>query len=227
MPMPGMPMAPQAGMPMPGAPMGAVPQQAMVPQGQQGMAGAWWEHEVVFCRRKILAIRPTFEIFDPQGKPILFCQQKFSVKDDIRVYHDKSQQTQILGIKARSVVDWAGVFDVTDTASGQILGAFRRKGWRSMLRDEWDILNNNGQPVGKILESGVAIMRRIFKFLPYKFDFLLNGQKVGFFHQHFSFFGYKATMSMQADPNRMFDRRLAMAGAMLLMAVEAREDANR
>jgi hypothetical protein len=202
--------------------------QAMVPFGPQGMAQAWYAHNVTTCRRKILAIAPTFEIFDEMGKPIVFCQEKlFKIKDDIRIYADPSKQVELLRIGQRNVMDWAGIFDVTDPATGQRIGVLRRKGWRSFARDEWHIHDAYDQPIGKIVETGNALLRRIFKFLPYTFAFYFENRTVGTFNQHFTWFGYKATMDITYWQGVPYDRRMAFAGALLLMAVEAKEDANR
>jgi uncharacterized protein YxjI len=192
------------------------------------MASVWHAHSVVSCRKKILSIAPTFEIFDLQGTPLVFCQEKlFKIKDDIRIYSDSSKKVELLRIKQRNIMDWAGLFDVFDATTNAKLGAFRRKGWRSWVRDEWHLLDANDQQIGTILETGNAFLRRIFKFLPYTFAFNLSGQQVGTFNQSFSFIGYKATMDISGWQGGPFDRRMAFAGALLLMAVEAKEDANR
>jgi hypothetical protein len=204
------------------------PGQAMVPAAPQGMSAVWFAHNVVMCRRKILSIAPTFEIFDQAGAPLVFCQEKlFKVKDDIRIYSDSSKRVELLHIRQRNIMDWAGVFDVIDPQSGYKIGVFRRKGWRSFMRDEWQILDPNDNAVGRILETGTPFLRRIFKFLPYTFSFSFGNQVVGTFNQHFTFIGYKATMDVTPWQGVPFDRRLAFAAALLLMAIEAKEDASR
>jgi uncharacterized protein YxjI len=205
------------------------PQQAMAPYQPQGMAQMWHQQNVVLCKRKILAIAPTFEIFDPTGqRPIVFCQEKlFKIKDDIRIFSDSSKKVELLRIKQRNIMDWAGIFDVTDPANGQKLGAWKRKGWRSFARDEWMMCDANDQQVGRIIETGGAIWRRFFKFLPYTFDFEVMSQVVGTFDQAFTFVGYKATMDITRWQGAPVDRRMAFAGALLLMAIEAKEDASR
>jgi len=192
------------------------------------MASIWHAHNVVSCRKKILAIAPTFEIFDIQGTPLVFCQEKlFKIKDDIRIYSDSSKNVELLRIKQRNIMDFVGVFDAIDPATNAKIGALRRKGWRSWMRDEWHLLNTDDQQVGTLLETGNAFLRRIFKFLPYTFAFNVGEQQVGTFIQHFAFFGYKATMDVTGWQAGPLDRRMAFAGALLLMAVEAKEDANR
>jgi len=201
---------------------------AMVPAGERAMAGLWHGHDIVLCKKKILAISPTFEIFDAAGTPLLYCQEKlFKIKDDIRIYSDSSKQVELLRIRQRNIMDWAGLFDVIDPGSGAKIGALRRKGWRSFLRDEWHLLDANDQQVGSVLETGIPILRRFFKILPYTFGFNLSGQDVGSFNQHFTLFGYKATMDVSTWQTGPLDRRMAFAAALLLMAVEAKEDAGR
>ena len=135
------------------------PGQAMVPMGPQGMAAVWHAHNVVTCKRKVLSIAPAFEIFDQAGTPIVFCQEKlFKIKDDIRIYSDSSKRVELLHIRQRNIMDWAGVFDVIDPQSGYKIGVFRRKGWRSFMRDEWQILDVNDNPVGRILETGTPFL---------------------------------------------------------------------
>jgi len=198
---------------------------SLVPATSQALAKPWTEHDQVFCRRKILAIKPTFEIFDAQGQPLLYCQEKlFKLKDDIRIYAGPSKEVELLRIKQRNVLDFAAVFDVVDSASGEKLGGLRRKGWRSFLRDEWHVLDAQDQQVGSVLESGPALLRRFIKLLPYTFDFIIGGQKVGSFNQHFSLFTYKATMELGAWKGQPIDRRMAFAAALLLMAIESKED---
>jgi hypothetical protein len=188
----------------------------------------WAGHNIMSCRRKVFALAPTFEIFDAQGASLVYCQEKiFKIKDDIRIFSDSSKTTELLRIQQRNIIDWAGVFDVVDSATGAKLGGFRRKGWRSMFRDEWEIMDANDMPIGKILETGSAFLRRIFKFLPYTFAFHIGEQQVGAFDQEFAFFTYKATMDITAWRNPQYDRRLAFAAALLLMAVEAKEDRGR
>ena len=54
-----------------------------------------------------------------------------------------------------------------------------------------------------------------------------GNQTIGTFDQHFTFIGYKATMDIGAWQGGPLDRRLAFAAALLLMAIEAKEDASR
>jgi len=78
------------------------------------------------------------------GNLVMFSEQKmFRWKEDIRVYADESKMREVLSIKARQIMDFYAAYDVVDTEMNQKVGALRRKGWRSMVRDEWEVLACN------------------------------------------------------------------------------------
>ena len=81
--------------------------------------------------------------------------------------------------------------------------------------------------MGTIQEDS-ALMATLRRFLtnliPQNYDFLIGGQKVGDFRQHFNPFVYHATMDLSADQSRKLDRRLALAAGILLLAIEGRQD---
>lgn len=192
--------------------------------GQEIGRPVWWAHDRVLLRRKVLAIAPQFHIFDMQGGSLLYCHQKlFRLKEDIRVYSDTTKAHEILIIRARQVIDFSAAYDVIDAQANQKVGALRRRGWKSLVKDEWDILDPHDQPIGKVIEEGPALLRRFLTFLPQKFGFWLNNVRVGGMRQFFNPFVFKAEMELLGDPQRSFDRRLAMATGLLLMAVEGRQ----
>jgi len=189
------------------------------------LAKVWLSHDTVLCQRPFLSLAPTFEFFDPDGKALLFCKAKvFAIKDDIRMFSDASQQTEVLRIKQRNILEAAGVFDLFDSATDQKVGVLRRHLGGYFGGYTWSLLDANDQPLGLIEETGGKLWRRLFKLLPYSFAFRLGEQEVGTFTQHFSLFRYKATLDLSAARGTPFDRRLAFAGALLLMAVEAKQD---
>mgnify|MGYP006362763603 FL=1 len=88
-------------------------------------------------KRQVFALAGKFRFFAPNGQLVLFSEQKmFKLREDIRVYSDESKTQEILMIKARQIIDFSAAFDVVDSAAGQKIGALRRKGLGSILRDE-------------------------------------------------------------------------------------------
>jgi len=185
----------------------------------------WWHVDKVVMRRKVLAIAPQFHIFDMSGAMLLYCHQKlFKLKEDIRVYADESKQTEILTIKARSIIDFSAAYDVVDAQTQERVGVLRRRGWKSILRDEWHILDAGEQHIGTLQESGAAWLRRVLSFLPQRYELRLGEEVVGHIRQYWNPFVFKAEMDLGADALRRLDRRLALAAGLLLMAIDRRQN---
>ena len=83
-----------------------------------------------------------FRLYDTSGSLLFFVKQKaFKLKEEITVFADEGQTDAQLTIKARSVMDVSATYDVTDAKSGDAVGAMKREGLKSFLRDEWTILD--------------------------------------------------------------------------------------
>ncbi len=180
------------------------------------------------ARRKVLAaFTPKFHVYDPMGNLVAYVEQKaFKLKEDITVFGDEQKTRPLLKIKARQILDISAAYDVTDAASGQKVGALRRKGLKSILRDEWTVLDVTDKEIGKIEEDS-ALMATLRRFLsnliPQSFHVEMQGQPAGIIKQHFNPFVLKHTVDLSADTGRRFDRRLALAAVVLLLAIEGRQ----
>ena len=54
----------------------------------------------------------------PAGPPAAFVRQKrLAIKEDIRFFADEDESQELFRIKARSMIDIGGRYDVTDAAS--------------------------------------------------------------------------------------------------------------
>lgn len=101
---------------------------------------------------KILALTGQIYVRDASGMLVAFVKQKFlKLKEDINIYADE-QQTQLLyNIKADRIIDWSAKYTFTD-ANGQVLGAVKRQGMRSIWRASYDIFNASDSILMKINE---------------------------------------------------------------------------
>jgi len=180
------------------------------------------------ARKKVLtAFTPKFHIYDPQEQLVAYVEQKaFKLKEDITVFADEQKQRPLLTIKARQVLDIAATYDVTDARTGAKVGALRRKGLKSILRDEWTVLDAADQELGLVQEDS-ALMATLRRFLsnliPQNFHLTVQGRPAGVIKQHFNPFVLKHTVDLTADTGRQFDRRLALAAVVLLLAIEGRQ----
>lgn len=178
-------------------------------------------------KRQVFALTGKFRVYDPAGRLLLFSEQKmFRLREDIRVYADEAKTQEVLGIKARQIVDFSAAFDVIDSVSGQKVGALRRKGLASMLRDEWEILDVNDNVRGKLIEDslGLALLRRLLTSLvPQNYDLLFGETRMADYRQNFNPFTYQLNIDFSMDAAGQLDRRLGIAAGILLAAIEGRQ----
>ncbi len=179
-------------------------------------------------RRKVFKLAGgAFHIFDPHGQLVMYSHMKaFKLKEDIRLYTGEDKQHELLAIHARQVLDISATYDVTDSSTGEKVGALRRKGVRSLLRDEWLLLDSFDREIGLVREDsmGKALLRRFLtNLVPQSFDAVMNGQTVATFRQNFNPFVLKLTVDFSTDQGRLLDRRLGLAAALLLCAIEGRQ----
>ncbi len=161
------------------------------------------------------------------GRPLYFVHLKaFKLKEDITVYADEAQTQPLLSIKARQVLDFSALYDVLDVTNGQRVGILRRKGMKSILRDEWEILDPAEQVIGIIQEDSMllALLRRFLSgLIPQQYHLSLHGQPVAQVIGTWNPFLVKHTMDLSTDPGHKLDRRLAVAISVLLMAIEGKQ----
>jgi len=178
-------------------------------------------------KRQVFAVAGKFRFYDPSGRLVLFSEQKmFKLREDIRVYADESKTQEVLMIKARQIVDFSAAYDVVDTATGQKVGALRRKGLASLLRDEWEVLDVGDNVVGKLFEDsmGLALLRRFLSgLIPQNYDITLGTDRVADLKQAFNPFAYQLNIDFTMDISRRLDRRLGIAAGILLAAIEGRQ----
>jgi len=185
------------------------------------------EQTRLLLRQKITVMvnQYTVHLAEPDGTPgpvVAFAEQKrLALKEQVTVYTDESRSRVLTGFKARTVVDFAGEYDVVDEA-GKPIGKFWKRGMRSLLRSTWH-LQQPGLPTltGQERNPVVAVLRRFvdaLSWLPYHFDFSI-GASIAFPVD--SRWGIRDTYLINVRDPRL-DRRLVIAMAIALDALEGR-----
>ncbi len=182
-------------------------------------------------RKKVFKIfGDAFHIYDPDGEVVLYSKLKaFKLKEDIRLYTDESMDTEVLRIRTKSIWDISGTYDVFDPIADETVGALRRKGLKSLLKDEWVFLDANGNELGLIKEDSTlkAIVRRVVDdlafLMPQAFHAEVDGQRVAFYRQNFNPFIKKIAIDFTPDTGNVLDPRLGLAAAVLLCAIEGKQ----
>jgi uncharacterized protein YxjI len=180
-------------------------------------------------KRQAIALTGKFRFYDPAGRLVLFSEQKmFRLREDIRVYDSEDKSREVLSIKARQIMDFSAAYDVVDTELNQKVGVLRRKGLRSILRDEWEVLDADDRIIGQLFEDsvGMALLRRLLlgSWLPQNYDLTVGETRVADLKQNFNLFRYELNLDFSMDTMHRLDRRVGIAAGILLAAVEGKQD---
>jgi hypothetical protein len=188
--------------------------------------------DTYYLRKKVLKlVGGAFHLRDASGTLVAFCEQKaFKLKEDVRVFADEAKTKELLSIQARKRLDISSAYDVTDSVTGEKVGAVQRKGMKSMVRDEWHFLDANEAIIAVLVEDSMmlALLRRfVANLIPQRYDVLqpdLNGTKVASLQGNFNPFIYKLEVKFGGGAQSAPDRRLIIAAAMLLAAIEGKQE---
>ncbi len=179
-------------------------------------------------------IRPIANLYriSTDGQPVAFVRQKkLALKEDIRFFADESETTELFRIKARAMLELGGRYDVT-TPDGERIGAVEKVFGRSLLRSTWRVRDAAEVEVAVVQErsQAVAIIRRLVDFvpwvgefipIPYHFTFAGDGGELGELRRKLSVRD-RYVLDLSADAERRLDRRVAIALAVTLDALQGR-----
>jgi len=185
-------------------------------------------HTRYLLKRQVFALTGRFRVYAPDGSLALFSEQKmFRLREDIRLYADEGKVQELLWIQARQIIDFSAAYDVVDSTTGVKIGGLRRRGVRSMFRDTWDFMDAADQPLGVLTEDSLALglLRRFLlgSLLPQNYDVRIGETRVADLRQRFNLFRYELEVDFSFDPSNRLDRRLGLAAAILLAAIEGKQ----
>jgi uncharacterized protein YxjI len=178
-------------------------------------------------------IRPMVNLYRISAgpTPIAFVRQKrMAIKEDIRFFADENEARELWRIKARSLMEFGGRYDVT-TPEGERIGVLGKVFGKSLLRSTWSIMDADEQEIAVAKERSVpiAIIRRVIDAVPYgdfvpiPFHFTIDdGERhVGDLNRRF---GVRDTydLDVSGDVERRIDRRLAVSLGIALDALQSR-----
>lgn len=198
-----------------------------------------------FIRQRIRPMVNQYEVStlgddgESAGAPVCFVQQRrMKLKEDLRAYADSSKEREVFRIKAHQVWDPRARYGVTGP-DGEEIGELGKVFGKSLMRSTWKLFDRGGQEIGWARENSVtiAILRRIIGLfslipligelialipIPYHFEYFLGEERrIG---QLTRKIGLRDTylFDLSGDSERVVDRRLALALAVGMDALQAR-----
>ena len=125
-------------------------------------------------------------------------------------------------------MDFAAAYDVIDSQTRMKVGVLRRKGLKSIVQDEWEVLDASDQQIGILHEDSLALamLRRFLlgSFLPQNYDLLIGQTRVADIRQRFNLFRYELDIDLSLDTANRLDHRLGVAAGILLATIEGRQE---
>ena len=178
-------------------------------------------------------IRPIANLYSisAHGTPVAFVRQKkLAIKEDIRFFADADEAEELFRIKARAVLELGGRYDVA-APDGERIGTLEKVFGRSLIRSTWRVLDGSEAQIAVVQERSlpIAALRRLIDFVPYGemipilFHFTIDagGEHLGDFTRAWGIRD-RYTLDLSGDPARRLDRRLAVALAIALDALQSR-----
>ena len=178
-------------------------------------------------------IRPMVNLYriSARGVPVALVRQKrMAIKEDIRFLRDENESEELFRIKARSLMEFGGRYDVT-TPEGEKIGVLGKVFGKSLLRSTWSIMDANEQELAIAKERSQfwAIVRRVIDAVPYG-DFvpIVFHFRIDRGEQHLGDFTRalgmrdRYTLDLANDQEGTIDRRLGIALAIALDALQSR-----
>jgi uncharacterized protein YxjI len=199
-------------------------------------------HDRFLMRQRFAPVINRYEFFVPgadvdrPGQPICFVeQQRFKFKEDIRFYADEGKGVELMRIKARQRFDPRARYDVADADGGKI-GEIQKVFGKSLLRSTYRLYDAGGAEVATASEKSIAValVRRVVGLIPYlevvadwlpipyHFDFRRGDELLGTHSRRAWKIRDVYTIDMHGDPDRTVDRRLILAIAVGMDALQAR-----
>jgi uncharacterized protein YxjI len=193
------------------------------------------QHDQFVLRQRIKLVINQYEFSLADGEPP-FCfveQARFKFKEDIRFYADDSKAVELLRIKARQRFDPRATYDITGP-DGTKIGEIQKVFGASLLRSTFAIRDSSSEIRAREKSLAVALFRRLIGFvpyiggyadwlpIPYHFTFERDGKEVGVHRRRIGKFRDVYDIDFTADPERTVDRRMVLAAAVGMDALQAR-----
>jgi len=193
----------------------------------QGLHPVFQRNYYLFRRKVFKLFGGAFHVYDERKQLLFYGRQKaFKLREDFRVYADTAMTTELLTILTPQILDISATYGVRDATTGEVVGALKRKGLKSIVKDEWLFLAPDGREIGRLKESSTmrALLTRLNNLIPQSYVVLTaNQRQVATIRQRFNPFVLKYDVSIpEAQP--AIDRRLLIAAGILLAGIEGRQE---
>jgi uncharacterized protein YxjI len=169
-----------------------------------------------------------------EGEPLLFVKQKrMKIKEDIRFRTAPDAPDHLFMIKSKTVFEFRGRHEVLDDR-GEVIGSLEKDFGKSLLRSHWRVRDAAGDELFEAHESSwlIALVRRfadllgdiasLLTWLPFNFTFKRADAAVGSYQRVLGKLRDRYVLDIDREAMQGVDRRLVIAFAVALDALQDR-----
>jgi hypothetical protein len=184
-----------------------------------------FEHAAYTLVRPLFSL--TFQritrVYAPDGRLAAVVEHPFfALRSELIVYSDEARLVPLFVVRTRRLATIDREHDLLDPG-GARLGCLRTRGFASLLRDQWDILDDRDAIAGEMVEEGPALWRRFIRLIPGQHRIDLGNRTVARVRQEFSLFRriFHLHILPVEDP---IEPRFAIACALVAMLADLRRE---
>jgi len=178
--------------------------------------------EEFIIEQKIFTLGKKYFIKDHERNKVGYCEKGSMFKDGLTVYKDRGKSEELFRIKQKSLTKFTGLFKVLSPEE-KTIGYLKRRGFRSVVRDEWTLLDPKKDKVGSAKSDYVLkdlVRMKYLKSIPYRYTIHQGERKIGVYKQRLTLLKNSYKLQMKEDPYEKIDRRSLLSLAICLDAVE-------
>ncbi|MGZ5242445.1 MAG: hypothetical protein ACXWEY_12230 [Bacteroidia bacterium] len=182
---------------------------------------------------KISTFSNDFVIDDATGNTIYFVRQKlFKFIEEVVVYNNESKSETLYTINANKWIDFSAAYTFTNTKMGSTIGSVARKGWASLWKAHYEVLDVNKSPDFTIREENgwVKVADALLGEIPilgiftgylfnpsYIVTRVNNGEEVIRLKKEASFFGRKFSVEKIGELHGNEEERVILSLMMMIL----------
>lgn len=180
------------------------------------------QSQYIIKRRFWSFFERVFRVWTRDGQLIMYIKHPlFRFREEFMVYADEAQTRPLLRVKSKQIVAINFSYEITDANTGEVLGAVRKQGLRSIVRDKFILFDASEREIGYAEEQGASILRRFIPILTSKHAIFSTSGQVAYIRQRFRFFTKEFEVELQPSA---LDPRFVLAVALLALIAEARRE---
>ncbi|MEF8873990.1 MAG: hypothetical protein V5A88_04880 [Candidatus Thermoplasmatota archaeon] len=172
--------------------------------------------------QKFFSLGKKYFIKDDERNQVGYCERESLFKEGLAVYKDRSKEEELFRIKQKSLTKFTGLFEVLGPDK-ETIGYLKRNGFKSIVRDEWTILDSEKNNIGSAKSDYLLkdlIRMRYLKFIPYRYQLYQGEKKIGIYKQRLTLLKNSYKLQIKYNLDQKLDKRLLISLAICLDAVE-------